>query len=109
MVANGHYEEPYAPEIPGAAEWRAGGADRTVTHAKAYDAPEAFAGKAVLVVGGRSSGAGRRGDLLAPLLGGCPRRGSVSTLDALSGSCPRRGSVSISRRLCSGALPDGLP
>lgn len=58
VVAKGHYDEPYAPEIPGQAEWMAGepspGA-RTIVHSREYDDPASYAGRAVLVVGGRSS------------------------------------------------------
>ena len=56
IVANGHYEEPYAPKLPGEADWLDGDASRAVVHSREYDEPEAFRGRSVLVVGGRSSG-----------------------------------------------------
>ena len=55
-VANGHYEAPYTPELPGQAEWLQADATRAIVHSRHYDEPSAFAGKSVLVVGGRSSG-----------------------------------------------------
>eukprot|EP00966_Prymnesium_polylepis_P136563 3155303-Prymnesium_polylepis.1 len=67
-VANGHYEAPYVPDIPGQAEWLgADAASRAVVHSREYDEPEAFSGRAVLVVGGRSSGVQcRRSELATP-------------------------------------------
>ena len=58
VVANGHYNEPYLPEIPGEREWLAAAPDgsRAIVHSRAYNEPSEFAGKVVLVVGGRSSG-----------------------------------------------------
>lgn len=57
VVASGHYDTPYAPEVPGQAAWLAAAApgQRTVTHAQRYDRPEQYASRVVLVVGGRSS------------------------------------------------------
>ena len=57
VVANGHYEEPYRPSLPGEAEWLQGDAARTIVHSRRYDDPAEFRGRSVLVVGGRSSGA----------------------------------------------------
>ena len=56
VVANGHYNRPYEPEIAGQAAWLAAGGDRSISHSQRYDEPSSYAGKAVLVVGGRSSG-----------------------------------------------------
>ena len=57
VVANGHYEEPYKPEIPGQAEWvEADPSGRAVVHSREYFEPSEFADQSVLVVGGRSSG-----------------------------------------------------
>ena len=56
IVANGHYEEPYAPPIPGDDEWLAADASREIIHSRAYDDASAFRDRSVLVVGGRSSG-----------------------------------------------------
>lgn len=55
VVCNGHYEAPYAPDIPGQREWLKNG-DRSVAHSMVYDEPAPYAGRAVLIVGGRSSG-----------------------------------------------------
>ena len=57
VVANGHYEEPYRPSLPGEAEWLQADAARTIVHSRRYDDPAEFRGRSVLVVGGRSSGA----------------------------------------------------
>ena len=56
VVANGHYEEPYEPSLPGEAEWLAADAARTIVHSRRYDDPAEFRSRSVLVVGGRSSG-----------------------------------------------------
>jgi len=56
VVANGHYEEPYRPSLPGEAEWLRADAARTIVHSRRYDDPAEFRGRSVLVVGGRSSG-----------------------------------------------------
>ena len=56
VVANGHYEEPYEPSLPGEAEWLEADAARTIVHSRRYDDPAEFRGRSVLVVGGRSSG-----------------------------------------------------
>eukprot|EP00434_Breviolum_minutum_P013730 symbB.v1.2.012107.t1/scaffold828.1/size159251/7 len=54
-VANGHYEFPYLPEIPGQQAWLEADSTRKVVHALNYDDPEDFRGQSVLIVGGRSS------------------------------------------------------
>lgn len=56
VVANGHYDEPYKPRLPGDAEWLGADSTRAVVHSREYDDPEEFRGQSVLVVGGRSSG-----------------------------------------------------
>jgi len=58
VVASGHYDTPYEPEVPGQAAWLAAATapgQRTVMHSQRYDRPEQFASRVVLVVGGRSS------------------------------------------------------
>jgi len=55
-VANGHFNKPYMPKIPGQDEWLSGDSSRRLLHARDYREPTAFAGANVLVVGGRSSG-----------------------------------------------------
>eukprot|EP00929_Paragymnodinium_shiwhaense_P052242 TRINITY_DN26174_c0_g3_i1.p1 TRINITY_DN26174_c0_g3~~TRINITY_DN26174_c0_g3_i1.p1 ORF type:complete len:478 (-),score=74.48 TRINITY_DN26174_c0_g3_i1:87-1343(-) len=64
VVATGHYNAPYWSEVPGQSEWleqgkeekdAAAGGGRTVMHAQKYRGPAAYAGRSVLVVGGRSS------------------------------------------------------
>lgn len=54
VVANGHYDRSVTPPLPGLAEFEAAGG--RVEHARAYDRPEPYAGKSVLVVGARASG-----------------------------------------------------
>lgn len=56
VVANGHYEKPYKPELPGEKEWLAADASRAIVHSCEYKDAEEFRGQSVLVVGGRSSG-----------------------------------------------------
>jgi len=56
LVANGHYDAPYKPRLPGEEEWLAGDPSRQLVHSREYDDPESFRGQSVLVVGGRSSG-----------------------------------------------------
>lgn len=58
VVANGHYEFPYTPEIPGQTRWLAASPTpgaRVVLHSSKYE-PGDYAGKNVLLVGGRASG-----------------------------------------------------
>lgn len=57
VVAVGHYEVPFVPEIPGQHAWLdAAPCVRRVMHARHYKNADSFAGRSVLVVGGRSSG-----------------------------------------------------
>ena len=56
VVANGHYDKPFVPSLPGEGEWLAGDASRSIVHSRRFDDPAEFAGQSVLVVGGRSSG-----------------------------------------------------
>lgn len=55
VVASGHYSVPYVPAIEGIAAWSSS-YDGSVTHSKAYRAPDVFAGKKVIVVGNSASG-----------------------------------------------------
>jgi len=58
VVATGHYEAPYEPEVPGQADWLAASPSagaRTVVHSRDYQEPSSYASQVVLVVGGRSS------------------------------------------------------
>jgi cation diffusion facilitator CzcD-associated flavoprotein CzcO len=56
LVANGHFNVPYVPDIPGIREWnkRYPGA---ISHSKYFRRPEDFSGKNVIVVGNSASGA----------------------------------------------------
>lgn len=54
VVANGHYNRPYLPDIPGLKEWAASG--REVTHSAWYREPSPYEKKRVLVIGGGPSG-----------------------------------------------------
>ena len=44
VVANGHYDEPYVPTLPGEVAWRAADAARAIVHSRAYDDAEEFRG-----------------------------------------------------------------
>lgn len=58
VVATGHYDEPYLPEVPGQGDWLAASpapGARTLIHSREYDDAARFAARTVLVVGGRSS------------------------------------------------------
>lgn len=55
VVANGHFDVPYIPDVPGVGEW-ARLAAKTVSHAKYFGDGSAYAGKTVLIVGGYASG-----------------------------------------------------
>ncbi|KIO21827.1 hypothetical protein M407DRAFT_28594 [Tulasnella calospora MUT 4182] len=55
VVANGHYNKPYEPNISGLRDWGAV-RGREVMHSTWYREPSPYAGKRVLVVGGGSSG-----------------------------------------------------
>lgn len=52
-ICNGHYGLAAVPEVPGLQDYYKG----ETMHSIAYDKPEAFAGKTVLCIGGRASGA----------------------------------------------------
>ncbi|KAG8974280.1 hypothetical protein FRC05_007704 [Tulasnella sp. 425] len=54
-VANGHYNKPCEPDLPGLQEWGAA-EGRDVMHSIWYRGPSAYAGKRVVVVGGGHSG-----------------------------------------------------
>ncbi|KAG9037815.1 hypothetical protein FRB95_004102 [Tulasnella sp. JGI-2019a] len=54
IVANGHYNRPYIPDIPGLKEWMASGPG--VSHSAWYREPSLYSGKKVLVIGGGPSG-----------------------------------------------------
>lgn len=55
VVASGHFNVPYLPEIPGIEAW-----DKSypgaISHSKLYDSPEPLRGKKVVVVGNSASG-----------------------------------------------------
>ncbi|CAI7620889.1 unnamed protein product [Penicillium discolor] len=55
VVANGHHNDPYIPEIPGLAEWN-GAYPGSIIHSSSYRRPESFANKKVIVVGHSASG-----------------------------------------------------
>lgn len=55
IVANGHNEHPYVPDVPGLREWREADRD-SITHAKFYVDAEPYKKKNVLVVGNYASG-----------------------------------------------------
>ncbi|EDN02665.1 flavin-containing monooxygenase [Histoplasma capsulatum] len=55
VAANGHYNVPYIPSIPGISEWNAAYAN-AITHSKSYSSPAEFRDKKVVVVGNSASG-----------------------------------------------------
>ena len=79
VVGNGHYNLPVVPAIPGAADFPG----RT-RHSCEYAGPDEFAGKAVLVVGGRASGA----DIARELSVLCAGRGDGAVVVADSTAPP---------------------
>lgn len=55
IVASGHYDVPYIPDVPGIASWHAAHPGR-ISHSKFYRRSEQYAGRKVLVVGNAASG-----------------------------------------------------
>ncbi|RAL09161.1 putative flavin dependent monooxygenase [Aspergillus homomorphus CBS 101889] len=55
VVASGHFDLPYTPDIPGIREWNAA-YPGAILHSKLYDSAEQFRGKKVIVVGSSASG-----------------------------------------------------
>ncbi|KAF2089901.1 thiol-specific monooxygenase [Saccharata proteae CBS 121410] len=55
VVANGHYSDPYIPDIPGLTQWNDAYPD-AISHSKYYNKPFDFAGQKVVVVGNSASG-----------------------------------------------------
>ncbi|KAI7369575.1 putative flavin dependent monooxygenase [Hortaea werneckii] len=55
VVASGHFNVPYIPEVPGIEAWSRAHPGR-ITHSKLYRKPEHYAGKKVIVVGNSASG-----------------------------------------------------
>lgn len=56
VVANGHYSDPYIPNIAGIKSWNEA-YPGVIMHSKFYDTPESFANKKVAVIGNSASGA----------------------------------------------------
>jgi cation diffusion facilitator CzcD-associated flavoprotein CzcO len=54
VVANGHYDVPYLPAIPGIEAWNQIYPE-VISHSKLYDSPDDFRGKKVLLVGNSAS------------------------------------------------------
>lgn len=55
VVANGHYNVPYIPSIPGISVWD-DAYPGVISHAKSYCSSNAFQGKKVIIVGNSASG-----------------------------------------------------
>ncbi|EKV19056.1 Dimethylaniline monooxygenase, putative [Penicillium digitatum PHI26] len=55
VVANGHHNDPYIPEIAGLAEWNRA-YPGSIIHSSSYRRPEPFSNKKVIVVGHSASG-----------------------------------------------------
>jgi hypothetical protein len=60
VVASGHFEAPFVPDVPGMADHFQG----RVSHSSTFDDPADWAGKSVLVVGGGASGVDIARDLV---------------------------------------------
>ncbi|KAK1051402.1 monooxygenase [Friedmanniomyces endolithicus] len=55
VVANGHFDIPYIPEVHGIQEWSTNYSG-SISHSKFYRTPDQYAGKRVIVVGNSASG-----------------------------------------------------
>jgi cation diffusion facilitator CzcD-associated flavoprotein CzcO len=55
VLANGHFNIPYIPQVPGISAWNAAHPG-TITHSKFYRLPEQHVGKKVIIVGNSASG-----------------------------------------------------
>ncbi|KGO75472.1 Flavin monooxygenase FMO [Penicillium italicum] len=55
VVANGHHNDPFIPEITGLAEWNRA-YPGSIIHSSSYRRPESFSNKKVIVVGHSASG-----------------------------------------------------
>ncbi|KAF2159044.1 hypothetical protein M409DRAFT_71290 [Zasmidium cellare ATCC 36951] len=55
IVANGHYDVPYIPSVPGIEAWHKS-YPGAITHSKFYRKPEYYTGKKVIVIGNSASG-----------------------------------------------------
>ena len=55
VIANGHFNIPYIPFVPGIEAWTAAHPG-TITHSKFYRQPEHHAGRKVIIVGNSASG-----------------------------------------------------
>jgi hypothetical protein len=78
VLATGHYDTPYIPEVPGLHAFAAAH-EGVVAHAKAFSVPEAYTGKRVLIVGNSASGF----DIASEIAGGGARRVYRSSRGAL--------------------------
>ena len=54
IIANGHFSNPYIPDVPGLSSWK--NYPGTITHSKYYESPAKFRDTRVLVVGNSASG-----------------------------------------------------
>lgn len=55
VIANGHFNIPYIPKVPGIEAWSAAHPG-TITHSKFYRLPEKYTNKKVIIVGNSASG-----------------------------------------------------
>ncbi|KAL2863323.1 putative flavin dependent monooxygenase [Aspergillus lucknowensis] len=55
VAANGHFDVPYLPDIPGVEAWNAA-YPGAITHSRSYDSPAPFTDKKVIVIGSSASG-----------------------------------------------------
>lgn len=55
IIANGHFNIPYVPTVPGIEAWSAAHPG-TITHSKFYRLPESYTNRKVIIVGNSASG-----------------------------------------------------
>ncbi|CAI5757671.1 unnamed protein product [Candida verbasci] len=55
VIANGHFNTPYIPDVPGLKEWNEH-LSNTISHSKYYQSPNDYKNKTVLVIGNAASG-----------------------------------------------------
>ncbi|KAF5101040.1 hypothetical protein D0Z00_001040 [Geotrichum galactomycetum] len=83
VLATGHYDTPYIPEVPGLHAFAATHPG-VVAHAKAFSVPEAYKDKRVLIVGNSASGF----DIASEVAGGGASRVYRSSRGSVASSSP---------------------
>jgi cation diffusion facilitator CzcD-associated flavoprotein CzcO len=75
VLANGHFNIPYIPSVPGLSAWSAAHPG-AITHSKFYRRPEAYTSQKVIIVGNSASGI----DIASQIAPHSARRGLVSSV-----------------------------